>query len=300
MRKSILFSMPGNSSLASALTVKLSIELGSFELRDFPDGESYVRVLSDVKDKIVTILCTLDHPNDKVLPLLFLARTLRDLGAHHICLIAAYLPYLRQDKRFKTGEALTSNIFASLLSTAIDSLLTFDPHLHRIHKLLEIYPIQSAISLHANLKIAEWIKNTVASPILIGPDEESEQWVSEIATSIGAPYIIAKKTRYGDKEVMLSLPDFNDDGKVPVLIDDIISTGSSMLALLQQLARKGTKKSFCIAVHALFNQAVHQKLLAAGAERVISCNTITHFSNAIDITALLVEPLKSLYIDYGK
>lgn len=288
--------MPENAALALALAEKLNIEIGSIELRDFPDGECYVRVLSEVAGKKVLLVCSLDHPNIKILPLFFLAQTLHELGANQICLISPYLAYLRQDKRFKTGEAITSGIFAKFVSGWVDSLVTFDPHLHRIHNLAEIYPSKNIITLHAGQKIAAWIKDEVTSPLLIGPDEESAQWVSKIAVGLGAPYVVVKKTRYGDREVSISLPELNDLSKTPVLIDDIISTGTSMLTLIQQLLLKGFKKPVCIAIHALFNKEIYTELLETGAVKIVTCNTIPHFSNVIDVTDILVDELKNNFL----
>jgi ribose-phosphate pyrophosphokinase len=123
----ILFSFPEQAILGKAM----GLEQGAWEWRHFPDGESYVRVDSHVKGKTVAILCSLNQPDIKTLPLIFLTRTLKEMGAARITLIAPYLGYMRQDKRFKEGEAVTSDIFAALLSPYIDALITIDPHLHR-------------------------------------------------------------------------------------------------------------------------------------------------------------------------
>ncbi|MDR3476792.1 MAG: ribose-phosphate pyrophosphokinase-like domain-containing protein [Gammaproteobacteria bacterium] len=87
---------------------------------------------SDVKDKTILLICSLDHPNNKIFPLMFMAKILKELGAKKICLVSPYLPYMRQDKQFKSGETVTSALFAQLLSSFIDHLITIDPHLHQI------------------------------------------------------------------------------------------------------------------------------------------------------------------------
>lgn len=284
----VIFSLPQNNPLAITLVDKLKIETGLFEIRDFPDGEIYLRIDSDVKNKTIILVCSLDHPNNKMIPLLFMAQTLKELGAKKIYLVSPYLPYMRQDKQFKPGEAVSSALFAKFISGFIDSVITVDPHLHRIKNLSDIYAIQT-ITLHATKPIAEWIRNNVASPLIIGPDEESVQWVSDVAKNSNASYVIAKKTRYSDRKVTIKIPDINDNNKTPVLVDDIISTGVSMCAVIQQLLSKKIKNPICIGVHALFNQDVYKDLLHAGAQQVISCNTIPHPSNKIDITDILLE-----------
>ncbi len=296
MKNHILFSLPGNQPLTTALANKLKIKIGTLEMRDFPDGESYIRIDSDVKNKIVILICELDHPNNKILPLLFTAKTIKELGAKKIYLVSPYLPYMRQDKRFKPGEAITSVIFANVLSSLIDTLITIDPHLHRIKNLTEIYSIDSISVLHSTTIIAEWIRNNINMPYLIGPDEESEQWVNDVAKLASAPYAIIKKIRYGDRKVTVSVPDIKDKNKTPVLIDDIISTGTSMLASIQQLLKKGFKNPVCICVHALFNKEIATNLLSAGVQKIVTCNTIPNEFSQMDITDLISEEMIRLNI----
>lgn len=296
MEKYIIFSLFDPLSLSSVLSEKLRIPMGSAEVRNFPDGETYIHIHSDVQNKTVILVSELDHPNHKILSLMFMAQTLKELGAKKICLISPYLPYMRQDKRFKPGEAITSVLFAKFISGWLDCLITIDPHLHRIHHLSEIYTVPAIATLHATKKIAAWISENVISPFIIGPDEESQQWVAAVAKIVDAPYIIIKKTREGDRKITISIPEINDTKRTPVLVDDIISTGTSMLVTIQQLLSKGFTKPICIGVHALFKSDVYENLLHAGAQRIITCNTVQHPSNLIDITDLLLEGIKSVAI----
>lgn len=287
----IIFSLPSNNLLANTLANLLKIEVGTYTIHDFPDGETYIKIDSDVKDKNIILVCSLNNPNTKIVPLLFIAQTLRELGAKKICLLSSYLPYMRQDIRFKPGEAITSHCFANIITRSIDSLITVDPHLHRIKNISDIYAIPTT-TLHATKFIARWISNNISSPLIVGPDEESSQWAAEIAKNANAPYIIVKKTRYSDRNVSITIPEIEDTNKTPVLVDDIISTGSTMCAVIKQLLAMKLKKPICIGIHALFNQEDYQNLLNAGAKEVISCNTIPHFSNKIDITELYLDALR--------
>ena len=285
----ILFGFPENGKLTRRLAELTGSILGKMEIHHFPDGETYVRVDSDISGEKVVMVCTLDRPDEKLLPLYFLSKTARDLGAHSICLVAPYLAYMRQDKRFKTGEGITSEYFASLISGLADSLVTIDPHLHRRISLSEIYSIHTRVS-HASAHISRWIKENVERPFIIGPDRESEQWVSEVANNAGAKYIILDKVRHGDMDVEISTPDitkYND--YIPVLVDDIISTGKTMIETIYHLKKTGMKPPVCIGVHAIFSDNSYENLLAAGAKKVITCNTIEHVSNSIDISDLLTN-----------
>lgn len=244
MNKSIIFSFPGNKAFAHHVAKKLSIELGELTIKQFPDGESYVRIHSNVNNKIVILFCTLNNPNKIILSLMFTAQTLKEFGAKKIILISPYLPYMRQDKRFNPGEAITSQLFAKFLSNWVDYLITIDPHLHRVHHLSTIYSIP-VCTLHATKEIVQWIKDHLPSPFLIGPDSESKQWVSEVADQFKAPYIIRKKNRLSDHEVTIDIPFFSITHETLVILDDIISTGSSMLTILKQLSLQGYKNVIC-------------------------------------------------------
>lgn len=295
MKNFILFSMPGNEQLTNKISKKLGIKIGAIETRNFPDSETYIRICADVSNKHVILIDGLEQPNQKILPLVFTAKTIKKLGAKKICLVSPYLPYMRQDKEFKAGEAVTSTLFASLISECINHLITIDPHLHRIKALSQIYPIETSV-LHSTKGIADWVSRNVDLPFILGPDEESKQWVDTVAKLISAPYAIIKKTRQGDREVSLTLPDIyvKDTNITPVLVDDIISTGTSMVAAIQQLIKKGFKNPICIAVHAMFVDEAYKSLLGAGAQKIVTCNTIQHVSNDIDISNLIIEEISNL------
>lgn len=304
--KPILFALPGDEALAQALAQQLDAEIGRLSLRRFPDGETYLRIQSGLSEpsepkepkeltgRSVILLATLDRPDEKLLPLLFLAGTARELGAASVGLVAPYLAYMRQDQRFLPGEAVSSVIFARLLSDAVDWLVTVDPHLHRYHSLDQIYSIPSRV-VHAAPAIAGWIRQFVAEPLLVGPDAESEQWVSAVANAAGAPYIVLQKIRRGDQEVEVSIPELARwQACTPVLVDDIISTARTMLETVGHLRRVGLAPPVCIGVHAIFAGDAYEALSAAGSARVLSCNTIAHASNVIDLSALLAAGVRKM------
>ncbi|HSG29989.1 MAG TPA: ribose-phosphate pyrophosphokinase [Thermodesulfobacteriota bacterium] len=290
--ETILFALPNNETIGKKLSERTGLPLGKSEIRQFPDGETYVRIDSDVRDKRVVLVCTLDRPDEKLLPLYFLSKTTRDLGANCTCLVAPYLAYMRQDKRFRSGEGITSEYFAALLSSFADSLITIDPHLHRRSSLSEIYSIPTTVS-HASAHISNWIKENVGQPVLVGPDKESEQWVSEVADNAGVPHIILEKVRHGDRDVEISVPDIKKHKhRTPVLVDDIISTGRTMIETISHLKNTGMRPPVCVGVHAIFVGDANEDLINAGAERVVTCNTVVHQSNEIDVSDLLTGFVK--------
>jgi ribose-phosphate pyrophosphokinase len=261
-------------------------DVGRIETRDFPDGETYLRFRTDVSERSIILVCTLARPNDKILPLIFAAEAARELGAKKVGLVAPYLCYMRQDRRFQTGEAVTSRHFAALVSRACDWLVAVDPHLHRYKALSDIYSIP-ARALHAGAEIAAWIKNNIEDPFLIGPDEESVQWVAEVAHACGAEYAVLTKQRLGDRDVRIA-PDHLDriGAAKPVLIDDIISSGETMLEGLRVLKPYARRAPVVIGVHGIFADGSDKAIEAAGATLVTS-DTVLHPSNRIEIAELL-------------
>lgn len=286
----LLFSMPGQQVLSESLLARSGWTAGQMILRHFPDGETYIRVLDEVSGRDVAILCQLHQPDSRVLPLLLLADTLRDLGARRVGLIAPYLAYMRQDKRFNDGEGVSSHYFARLISQHMHWLLTVDPHLHRIHRLDEVYSIP-ARSLTAVQPIAQWIKDNITRPLVIGPDSESEQWAARVADAAACPWEVLQKQRFGDRDVQVSLPHVeNYLDRTPVLVDDIISTGKTMIQAANHLTRAGMKGPVCIAVHGIFAQGALTEMQANGLQ-VVTTNSIADASNQIDLAPLLAQAL---------
>jgi ribose-phosphate pyrophosphokinase len=290
----LLFAFPGTERLAALLAPALGAHIGKTVLRRFPDGETYWRYETPVAGRSVALLCTLDRPDEKALPLLFAAAAARDLKAARVGLIAPYLAYMRQDHRFQPGEAITSSYFAKIVSAHFDWLATVDPHLHRRGSLDEIYSVP-ARALHAAPLIAQWIGDNVGKPLLIGPDRESEQWVAAVARGADAPHIVLRKQRRGDREVEVSVPELAQwRDRTPVPVDDIISTGQTMIETVKQLKHAGLPPPVCIGVHGIFAGNALDELMQAGAARVVTTNTIAHASNGIDISGLLAEAVRAL------
>lgn len=287
----VLFSLYDAHSIPQKLIEKKICEQGKILFHTFPDGETSVIINTHIKDRVVIFFAALDRPNNKILSLFFAAETAQALGAAQVGLITPYLPYMREDKQFHSGEGITAQYFAKMLSHHFSWLITIDPHLHRFSSLDKIYTIPTSV-LHAAEPIAHWIKKHVENPLIIGPDDESEQWVANIAQKANAPYIILKKIRQGDRSIEVSLPSMTSYTHcTPILVDDIISTGQTMIEPIKHLKETTLKAPICIAVHAVFADNAYQDLLNAGASKVITCNTIDHISNDIDLSHLIMAPL---------
>ena len=282
----MIMALPGNEAFAERLAAARGGVVTPLETRRFPDGESYVRVVADVAGRGVDLVATQADPDRGFLRLMFAARALRELGAASVNLIAPYLGYMRQDARFNPGEAETSRTFADLISGAFDQLVTVDPHLHRHPTLETIYAIP-CLTLHAAPLMADWIRANVDAPLIVGPDVESAQWVSAIAARADAPYAVLTKQRLGDRDVRVSLPDLAAHrGRKAVVIDDIASSGRTLVAAAEALAKQDFTLPTCLVVHALFVGDAFEAVSAV-MQQVVSTDSISHPSNTIGLAPLI-------------
>ena len=290
----IVFAFPGNEVAMQRIAAYVGADTGALALRRFPDGEACVRLDAPVEGRNVAFVCSLDRPDAKLLPLLFAVDAARDLGATRVGIVAPYLGYMRQDARFQPGEAITSVTVGKLVSGIADWLVTVDPHLHRHASLDEVYSIPSAV-VQAAPAISAWVAANVAKPLLVGPDRESEQWVAHVAAAASAPYVVLEKRRHGDRDVEVSVPQVDRHrDRTPVVVDDIVSTAHTMIAAVGRLREAGLAGATCIGVHALFAANAYEALKAAGAARIVTCDTVAHASNGIDVNPAIAEAVARL------
>jgi ribose-phosphate pyrophosphokinase len=282
----LFLAMPGSEDLADRLAELCSAKSAAVEVRQFPDGEDYVRVRADVAGRNIFLVSRLSRPAGQILPLVFAARTVRGLGASRLTLVAPYLPYLRQDRIFHEGEALSSSIFADLLGREFDALMTVDPHLHRYTSLDQVYAIPT-VTLSSAGRIGSWVRDNVESPVILGPDAESKQWAECVAEAAGAPWAVFEKQRHGDRNVSLSAPDLAKwRGYTPVMVDDIISSGTTMVEAARAVIEAGLPAPYCIGIHGLLDRAAGKRLEQL-ARRLLTTDTIlnpySHFEIAPEI-----------------
>jgi ribose-phosphate pyrophosphokinase len=294
----LILALPGGERLAVRLSRQLRGAPGSLAIHRFPDGETRVGISGVAAGRTVILVGSLDRPDSKILPLVFAAATAREMGATSVGLVAPYLAYLRQDAAFRPGEGVSARHFARILSDAVSWLVTVDPHLHRIHDLGELYSIRTE-TVHAAPLLARWIRDQVRRPLIMGPDAESAQWVEQVASRVGAPWVTLAKRRRGDHTVELSLPPMPGlEGLQPVLVDDIVSSGGTMLAAARLLRAAGFAQPQIVAVHAVAAEGAAENFERTGGLELVSCNTIDHPTNRIDVTgAVLTAVAHQLRLD---
>ena len=290
MNTTLLYFKKG-SRPAKKLAKSLNIESKMINCHHFPDGESLI-TLPEKLSKRVIIYTSLNKPNNRLIELLFAAKGARKLGAKNLILVAPYMCYMRQDKTFLPGQVVSQQIIGEYLGDLFDFIITVDAHLHRVQNIKEIFPKCEAINLSASSEIAKFLSKLDERATLIGPDEESLQWVKKIAKACGLNFGVCKKNRLGDKAVEIEIPkiDLSSIEKV-ILIDDIISSGKTAAVSAKMLKKAGAKKIDCIVTHAVFAKGAQKILKEAGIDKIITTDSIPHRSNKIELAPVLSEAI---------
>lgn len=278
---------------AQRLADALQAPLAFVDVHTFPDGETVPRVPTPAPTTIV--YRSLFQPNTKLVELLLAVDAWRRNGARRLVLVAPYLPYMRQDAAFRTGEPVSQQVMASLLDAAFDRIVTVDPHLHRTTSLTALFPtcecthLFGADALIPHLRALE----PSAGTLVVGPDVESGPWVRRIAEPLGLDHATMRKHRRGDKEVELIPPvDFNPAGRPILLVDDVCSSGGTLRKATLLLKSLGAGEITIFITHALGGKKVMEELQVAGATRIISTDSSADPTNEIHLAGLLARSLK--------
>jgi ribose-phosphate pyrophosphokinase len=255
--------------------------------RRFPDGESLVTVAPSEATAI--LYRSLDHPDEKLVELLFAASALRDRGASRLVLVAPYLGYMRQDAAFHPGECVSQRVVGSLLADHVDALVTVDPHLHRVGSLAEVVPGIAAVAVSAAATLSDTLRPDIPhDAILIGPDAESRPWVESVAAPLGLAVLVGSKRRLGDRQVELAIDGVDRvRGRHVVLVDDVISSGATLLRCAALLHAAGAASIEACATHCLAGPADLRALAAGGIARIRATDTVAGPTACIAIAPAL-------------
>jgi ribose-phosphate pyrophosphokinase len=279
---------------ATAIAQAAGMDLGVIARHRFPDGELKLRLPPALPARVV-LLRTLNDPNEKLVELLLVTRTARTLGAKHLTLVAPYLAYMRQDMAFQPGEVVSQKVVGQFLAGLFDAVITVDPHLHRVATLAEAVPVAQATVLSGAPLLADLIATHLPQALLVGPDEESAQWVAQAAARHGFDHAVCHKVRNGDRDVQIALPDIRVQGRCVVLLDDVASSGHTLAGAARLLRSAGAASVDVAVTHALFADDAMQVIRDAGVGRVWSTDCIAHPSNAVSMAPAIAAALISQY-----
>ena len=263
----------------SGLARKLSAQVGfphyALVTRKFPDGETYLRIPVEVAGRdVVLLICAGRRPNDALIEAAFSLATLRRLGAKSVVLAMPYFPYARQDSEFQRGEAVSLTIVSRMLEEfGMDSLVTVDMHLHRFKDVSEVFSIPT-YNVSVMPDLADYVKEVCGNCVVVAPDEEAEQWARAFSEKLGSRYIVFEKKRLGDYQV--EVRGAVQGAERAVIVDDIISTGSTIASVAQVIAESGVREITVACAHALLVDGAEARLLGAGVREIVSSDTVVN------------------------
>ena len=282
------------SEIGIEVSRRIKAEFHPIVVREFPDGELYVKVPTNVSGrKVILLECAGRRPNSALVESLLTVKTLAKKGAREIILVFPYFPYARQDEEFTPGEAESLKIVAELLNgLGISALITVDMHLHRVKSIDQLFSFKT-VNVTAMGELAKYIvKNYPGVSSIIGPDEEAEQWVKPFAEESGLPYLVLRKERRGDEDVKID-GIHQVSGKI-VIVDDIISTGSTIVATASLLKSKGVKDIIVACTHGLFMAGAESRILSVGVEDIVTSNSVVNPFARVSVVSPLVEGLEKV------
>jgi len=286
-------SLPSSTRDAAQLAARLGIPCHEIAIHRFPDEE--IRVTATPASPVTIIYASLDRPNEKLIALTLAAEALRRGGAKRIVLLAPYLCYMRQDTAFHEGEAISQKAIGALIAGCVDRVITVDAHLHRTADIAAVFPGIAADNLSAVPAIAVALRKTGVDPatVVVGPDAESEPWVSDLASRLGLAHTVARKTRSGDRSVEIRFPDLTRiAGRPALIVDDIVSSGGTMIACSRALMSAGATMIDAVIIHALFPEELCREMIQSGIRSIRSTHSVPHSTNAIALDNLFIDALQ--------
>ena len=284
--------LPSAADPAKRLAARLGLPVHQIAVHRFPDEE--LRVTVGVASETTIVFASLHQPNDKLLALLFASEALRRGGAKRLVLVAPYLCYMRQDAAFHEGEAISQKVIGPLLADSFHRVVTIAAHLHRTANIRDVFPGIEADDLSAMPAVADALRAGIdGQTVVVGPDEESRPWVSDLAARLGLDHAVARKSRRGDRAVEIAIADPARLTNRPVLlVDDIVSSGATLSACAKALQSAGATAIDAVVTHALFPPELAGTLFAAGIRSIKSTDSVPHPTNAIALDGVLVEALR--------
>lgn len=293
MNPGLLLAFDDEAMPAQALAAELDIGLALVQCHRFPDGESRLLLPPRLPEQLL-LFRGLHQPHDKLVELLITVPAARELGARQVVLVCPYLAYMRQDMAFNPGEAVSQRHIAALLASQVDGLITVDPHLHRIRSLDEVMPGRRNRALSAASLLGEWVARHVPGALLLGPDEEALQWVQAAGRAHGLAYAVCRKQRLGDRDVRVRLPSLPVAGRAVVLMDDVASTGRTLVEATIACLAAGAATVDVAVTHGLFVGDALDQLRQAGTRHVWSTDAVPHETAVVALAPMLAQAVRAL------
>ncbi|HMK45887.1 MAG TPA: ribose-phosphate diphosphokinase [Methanocella sp.] len=284
--------------LARSIARQLGASVHFPSIEKFPDGEIHVIEGEYTPAETVAYIQTMHpRPNDALVEMEFTVDLLKELGAKQVIAVIPYLGYTRQDTRHVQGEAIAiRSMLKALDFTGVDDIVSVDIHLHRLS--LSDLSRFSRIKLHEASAVdllAKEAGKRLKTPLVVGPDSESERWAARAAELLGSDYDVLEKNRLSAKEIRIKPRSMDVKGRDVLIIDDIVSTGGTMMQVIRSLRDQGALRITAACTHAVLSDIdTLTGLFRAGMDEFISTNTINNEFGITDVSGIIADCIRSI------
>lgn len=288
-----IFSGTSNEAFAGACATELQLSLGKREIVSFSDGETRVRIEEDVKGEIVLLLQTFAlHPNQYLIETFLLLDTLKSHEAATIVGIFPYLAYARQNKQHRPGEGISLATVARLLQTVgLKKLITYDTHAEDALSFFTI-PTYNVPILPIILErlINEFGEEKKEMLVVVAPDQDGAKRGKAAASAVGLPHAFVEKERNLEKIDVLK--EIHGDkvigdvaGKIVVLVDDMITTGATLIQAAKYVKEAGAIEVYACATHGIFTKGF-EIVTSSDIQKIYISDSIAHPDLPPEITVV--------------
>ena len=291
MTKFTVISGSFSEDLAKKLSRKLGADLIKSQLRIFPDGESKITLMKKPqKNKIIVIQSTYPPVDEKLIQTLSIISKVKEFGTEVIAVIP-YMGYARQDREFLPGEVITMKVIANLLkSVGATKIIVVD-----IHSMigLKYFNIKTKNVTAIPDLVKYFSKLKLKNPLVVSPDQGGKERAKEFAKYLNTEYIALEKQR--DRKtgkVKIKSTNFGEiSGRDLILVDDMISTGGSIIKATEFLKKQKCRHVFVACTHALLRNDAEKKIKKAGVTKIISTNTIPGKTSLVDVSGAIAKAI---------
>ena len=290
MNKHSVICGKASEDLGRKLARKIKANLVKSEVRVFPDGESKITLKGNISKRKSIVVQSIYPPVDtNLIQALSLISKAKE-NSSEVIVVVPYMGYARQDREFLPGEIVTMKVMAKLFKGAgASKLIVVD-----IHSLigLKFFTIKSK-NVSAVPDLAEYFKKmSLKNPLVVSPDQGGKERAMEFAKEMGIEFIALEKKR--DRKtgkVQIKTKKADVTGRDLILVDDMISTGGSIVNATKFLKKEKCNRVFVACTHALLMNNAERKIKKSGVTKIISANTIPGNTSIVDVSNTIAKAI---------
>jgi len=277
----------GSSSklLAGRFAKEADVNLVDVNIKRFPDKECYVRIMDDLDNENVVLIQNA-YPDENIVEFFLLADAIREFKVKKLTAVIPYFGYARQDKKFNPGEPVSVRALIKRIQMDIDKIITVDIHDKNVLKWFDI----SNINISGMPAIGEYLKK-LAPDVVIAPDDGALELAKNVADIVGCSYDYLEKKRIADMHVEMTPKNLDVKNKNVAIVDDIISTGGTIITATKNLKNQGAKSVYACCTHGLFAGNALEKLQRV-CDKIVSTDTIENRASIVSVASEIGKIIK--------